>query len=244
MRSSKFDFRKLSSSRRTKGSQITRKGPLCLCLRPSKPAAHAGPSMLKQTLYTALTIFLFLSVCTLLTGVRDQQVKRDEHQNAPSFKRKTELAFQKVCGVARTASIEALLTNDILTAVEEASEREKLDIELLFSIMAAESRCRPSARSRAGAVGLMQVMPGTARSLGVEDASAVRDNIAVAAKYLSQLHKRFDGNLKLTLAAYNAGPGKVKRAMGIPAYPETKTYVKKVLEHYEFLRNDEEMQKT
>lgn len=94
--------------------------------------------------------------------------------------------------------------------------------------MHAESAFNPNAVSHKGAQGLMQLMPGTAKELGVQDALIPSQNIAGGAKYIAQLLKRFNGNIQLATAAYNAGPGAVKKYNGVPPYIETEVYAERV----------------
>jgi len=110
-----------------------------------------------------------------------------------------------------------------------AGQQFQVPPALLKAIAWAESGFNPHAVSRAGAQGIMQLMPGTARSLGVTDPFNPAQNIFGAARYLRSLLDRFQGDIKLALAAYNAGPGAVQRYGGIPPYRETREYVKRVL---------------
>jgi soluble lytic murein transglycosylase-like protein len=112
--------------------------------------------------------------------------------------------------------------------VAEAAARTGLSGELIAAVMAAESGCRPDAVSPAGAMGLMQLMPGTARALGVTDPFDARQNLLGGAEYLRQQVERF-GSTERALAAYNAGPGAVERYGGIPPYPETRSYVQRIM---------------
>src|SRR5690606_29304951 len=96
------------------------------------------------------------------------------------------------------------------------------------AVIHAESAFRESVISRKGAVGLMQLMPATARDMGVKDSLSPTQNIHGGVKYLAYLLKLYGGNETLALAAYNAGPGAVKRYDGIPPFAETETYVKRV----------------
>lgn len=114
--------------------------------------------------------------------------------------------------------------------VAAAADRYELSPALVNAIAHVESRYDSAAVSPAHAVGIMQLMPATARQLGVVDRLDPAANIRGGTAYLRQLLNRFDGDLVRTIAAYNAGPGAVLRARGIPAYPETVSYVSLVLD--------------
>lgn len=109
-----------------------------------------------------------------------------------------------------------------------AAKKYEVDPALVRAVIHAESAFRESVVSRKGAVGLMQLMPKTASEMGVKDSLAPTQNIHGGVKYLALLLKLYDGNVMLATAAYNAGPGAVKRHQGIPPYAETKAYVKRV----------------
>jgi soluble lytic murein transglycosylase-like protein len=116
---------------------------------------------------------------------------------------------------------------------KEAAQTHGVDPRLLLAIAHRESAMNPNATSRVGACGLMQLMPATARFLGVSNIFDPHENVFGAARYLRTLLDTFHGDLDLTLAAYNAGPGAVLRYKGVPPYPETKAYVKYVRARYE-----------
>ena len=107
-----------------------------------------------------------------------------------------------------------------------------LDVELLASVVQAESGGNPHARSRAGARGLMQLMPATAADHGVTDSDQPEQNVHGGAAYLDELLTRYHDNLTLALAAYNAGPQAVDRYHGIPPYHETRAYVARVIREF------------
>lgn len=113
--------------------------------------------------------------------------------------------------------------------INAAAKKYGLDPSLLAGLVKQESGFNPNARSSAGATGLTQLMPATAKSLGVTDATNPAQALDGGAKYLKQMLDKFGGDPKLALAAYNAGPGAVTRFGGIPPYAETKAYVEKVL---------------
>jgi soluble lytic murein transglycosylase-like protein len=118
-------------------------------------------------------------------------------------------------------------------------EAKKNDIrpELVAAVVQAESRFRPTARSGAGAIGLMQLVPRTGRWMGARDLTNPAQNIAAGAKYLKYLNERFDGNETKMIAAYNAGEGNVKRFNGVPPFRETRSYVQKVQGYEEDFKN-------
>lgn len=115
----------------------------------------------------------------------------------------------------------------------EAATTYGVPKDLLKAIAKAESDFNPNATSGAGAQGIMQLMPATARSLGVTDAYDPYQNIMGGAKYISQMLDKFDGNISLALAAYNAGPNNVSKYGGIPPFRETQNYVVKVTGYME-----------
>jgi soluble lytic murein transglycosylase-like protein len=125
-------------------------------------------------------------------------------------------------------SVTKLYTAEFVDSINDASRQYGLDPALVRAVIHAESNFNPLARSRKGASGLMQLMPGTARDMGVDDVWDARANIFGGTRYLAHLLKRFDNNLTLATAAYNAGPGNVERYGGIPPFAETKTYVFRV----------------
>ncbi|MEM4992358.1 transglycosylase SLT domain-containing protein [Priestia sp. SB1] len=114
-------------------------------------------------------------------------------------------------------------------AISEMAQKYNVPFDLIKAVINAESSFNPNATSSTGAMGLMQLMPSTAKWLGVNDAYNARENIEGGAKYLSYLLKRFDGDFKLAVAGYNAGPGNVEKYKGIPPFQETQNYVKKIL---------------
>lgn len=113
-----------------------------------------------------------------------------------------------------------------------------VDEELIHAIVRQESCFNEGAHSRVGAIGLMQLMPRTALGLRINDPWNPEHNIQGGIKYISQMLKRFDGNYKLAIAAYNAGPGNVRKYKGIPPFKETRNYVKKVYKEYNRLKKE------
>jgi soluble lytic murein transglycosylase-like protein len=121
--------------------------------------------------------------------------------------------------------------------IARVAKEQKLEPALLHAVIAVESAYNPHARSPKGATGLMQLMPDTARRYGVTDLLNPLENLRAGARYLRDLLGMFNNNLRLVLAAYNAGEGAVIRSgHAIPPYPETQSYVPRVLQHYEHFR--------
>lgn len=116
--------------------------------------------------------------------------------------------------------------------VSEQAAQTKVPTRLLMAVIQTESSGDPSAVSRAGAQGLMQLMPSTALEYGVANPFDPSSNVAAGARYLHDLLTRYRGNLTLALAAYNAGPGAVDAAHGVPAFLETRSYVARVRAAY------------
>lgn len=116
--------------------------------------------------------------------------------------------------------------------VREAAERHHVDPALVRAVIETESNWNPAARSRKGAQGLMQLIPTTAMRFGVNDAFNPKQNVEAGVRYLRTLLERYNGNLDLALAAYNAGEGAVDRAHGVPSYRETRNYVQRVQSAY------------
>lgn len=126
--------------------------------------------------------------------------------------------------------------------IEKSAAAAGLDPRLVLAVVMEESGGNPSARSPVGARGLMQLMPGTARQLGVHNALDPAANLSGGSRYLSEQLERFDGRLDLALAAYNAGPGAVDRAGGrVPGFRETRAYVQRVMARYERLKGGTEL---
>lgn len=120
-----------------------------------------------------------------------------------------------------------------LPVIKRYADQHRLDESLVHAVITVESCFDQNAVSTAGAQGLMQLMPGTARDLAVHNAFSPSENIRGGTSYLRRMIDRFDDNLELALAAYNAGPAAVERHGGIPPFPETQQYVVKVMQHYE-----------
>jgi soluble lytic murein transglycosylase-like protein len=172
---------------------------------------------LKYAPFAILSLFLF----TNLTGVLFSRVLAPE-------------AVAQPIQLVRTipTDIPTSGSEEIDRLIFEAGEREGVDPRFIHAVIWQESRYKTEARSHAGAVGLMQLMPATAERFGCEDRIDPAANIAAGTKYLKWLLKRFSGNVELALAGYNAGEGSVDKYKGIPPYNETRNYVKIISKRY------------
>ncbi|MBN2654540.1 MAG: lytic transglycosylase domain-containing protein [Nitrospirae bacterium] len=122
--------------------------------------------------------------------------------------------------------------SDYVSLAEKKARKHNVDPDLLKAVIKAESNWNPRAVSPKGARGLMQLMPATAAELGVKNVFDPVENIDGGARYLRYLLEKFNGNLTLALAAYNAGPARVERKMRVPAIQETVSYVRKIVTSY------------
>lgn len=167
-----------------------------------------------------------------------QQSQPEHHrQIAPETDRPDDgVTEDELAEAAEDANVEPILPGDdredrarkIEPLIQEAAAEHKVDADLLRAVVQTESQFDPAARSGAGALGLMQLMPRTARYLGVGNPLDPRENVLGGAKYLSSLLERHKGNIPLALASYNAGPGNVDRWRGVPPFGETQGYIRKI----------------
>jgi soluble lytic murein transglycosylase-like protein len=134
--------------------------------------------------------------------------------------------------VAANASGVPAAPVDVETAIQEAAARHNVDPNLVRAVIKVESNFNPNAVSRKGAMGLMQLMPSTARQLKVKNPFDPEQNVDAGVRQLKQLLESYNGDIKLTLAAYNAGAGAVARNSGVPHYAETQNYVRRITNLY------------
>jgi len=142
--------------------------------------------------------------------------------------------------VSATTQVEEIIPQDIPTSgdpnldriIFRSGGRNGIDPRFIHAVIWQESKYKPKALSHAGAQGLMQLMPATARRFGCTDPHNMAANVEAGTKYLSWLLKRFNGDVKLALAGYNAGEGAVDKYHGVPPYNETQNYVRKIVANY------------
>ncbi|WP_317843064.1 lytic transglycosylase domain-containing protein [Ornithinibacillus gellani] len=162
-----------------------------------------------------------------------QQIDIDRSQGTNTVHAYSALPFMEHApGVNRTSRSNTIAPAAFQSIVDSVAQKYNLDPKLIHSVIKMESNYNPNAKSHAGAQGLMQLMPATARGLGVMNPYDPAQNIEGGAKYLSQMLKKYNGNIELALAAYNAGPGNVDKYQGIPPFKETQNYVRKVMNTY------------
>ena len=165
------------------------------------------------------------------TKVESSHKKHKEKTKTQNF---SQILNEKIQASIKPKPIDDLskLPEDFNSFIEKVSTEHGVNSDLIRCIIKKESRFNPSVRSYRGASGLMQLMPSTARSLGVKNLHDPYQNVQGGVKYISKLIKRFDGNIPKALAAYNAGPRNVEKYGGVPPFKETQNYINDILTDY------------
>lgn len=165
---------------------------------------------------------------TLLLDPRLKQV------NANIVKQTPQTSLQNALTEATAVQVNSQVSSksQILNVVSQISKKYDVDEKLVQALIKQESGFNPKAKSKSGAIGLMQLMPATAKNLGVKDPYNTVQNVEGGVKYLKSMLNKYNGNVILALAAYNAGPGAVDKYSGVPPYKETQNYVKNILSNY------------
>lgn len=160
------------------------------------------------------------------------EVSRAEIVRSEPLELPAPAAVRELAATASTAVSPEPTATEMRQMLAAAGEKHNLDADLLASVVKAESGGNTHAVSRAGAQGLMQLMPGTAAQLGVTDTFRADQNIGGGTAYLDQLLTRYRENIALALAAYNAGPAAVDKYHGVPPFAETRAYVARVIREF------------
>lgn len=165
---------------------------------------------------------------TLLLNPQLKQVNANIINQTPQTSLNT--ALQEI--MSAQANTTTASKSQILNVVNQVAEKHGVDEKLVQALIKQESGFNPNAKSKAGAMGLMQLMPSTAKNLGVQDPYNIVQNVEGGVEYLKSMLNKYNGNVILALAAYNAGPGAVDKYDGVPPYKETQNYVRNILANY------------
>ena len=166
------------------------------------------------------------AVAEVLTIGADGAVQR---QDGPALYMTADLVPAPIASARQPQQVVSARSGEVAATIDQEAARRSISSALVAAVAWRESRFNPAARSPKGARGVMQLMPATARALGVDPADPVA-NVAGGTTYLSRLMARYDGDLVKSLAAYNAGPRAVDRWRGVPPFAETQAYVAAILD--------------
>ena len=153
-------------------------------------------------------------------------------QAARSAAAEVDQYFEKPASGQNSSATSGLTQREVDAAIDKAASRHNVDPNLVRALVKVESNFNPNAVSRKGAMGLMQLMPQTARQLNLKNPFDPQENIDAGVRHLKQLLDNYGGDVRLSLAAYNAGSGAVSRSRGIPNFAETRNYVRRITNIY------------
>lgn len=198
---------------------------------------HQGRKLLAQTVCTGLCAVLLGIAITVPSVLADDETYAYVGSNGIVYITNVPVDQRFAKAPIKRRYHESVSDQELEEAVARYAYEYRLSPELLFAVMKAESSFNPTIISKAGAVGLMQLIPETAIRHGVRNLYDTRENIGGGAKHLRYLLDRFHGNIRLALAAYNAGERNVDRYQRVPPFKETQQYVRKVIGYYRDYRS-------
>lgn len=191
-----------------------------------------------------ISFFLIFAATAFLAGAAfaDVYVYKDKNGMLTFTNTPNHAGYRRVLRDSRgEGSGNASVNPSYNDLIQTASGRYNIDADLIRAVIKAESDFNARARSQKGAMGLMQLMPETARLQNISDAYDPSENVEGGARHLRMLLDRYQGDLELSLAAYNAGSGAVEKHRGIPPFSETREYVRRVLRFYDSYRGEPQM---
>ena len=197
----------------------------------------------KAALTGLFSVLLVFGSCVSSFAVGDIYKYIDENgvihfTNVPTDSSYQYSLFIKEMTQKPTLTLSRYSSNVFDEMITEASQKHGVSFPLLKAVIKVESDFNPKAVSRAGALGLMQIMPQNAKAFGMRDPFDPRENILTGTKYFRGLLERFNGKLHLALAAYNAGPTVVDRYNRVPPIKETEDYVERVMKYFQLFKNN------
>lgn len=187
----------------------------------------------KLSYYACLLLYIFSSQANSKDGVLVYKYKSTKGVTSFSDIPPEGTNYQQICFACEVNSMvnwqnTRLFLDHFNATIDQQANLYKIDPALIRAVIHAESHFDPLALSKTGAQGLMQLMPETAKELGISNSFNAKENIRAGSRHLARLVRKYGGNITLVSAAYNAGEGAVKKHKGVPPYPETKAYVERV----------------
>lgn len=194
--------------------------------------------MKNTTVLGSLSALVFLSVSPLSAQI---YVKETSNGTIQLTDQKVDESYRLIIESKLPDDYQMPSLDQLETTVQDVSEKHDVPQSLIYAMITIESAGDEEAQSSEGAIGLMQLMPSTARAMGVEDPLDPHQNIHGGTKYLQKMLSKYDGDLSLSLAAYNAGPGNVDKYGGVPPFEETKRFIKRVRQAFEQFKRESDI---